>query len=65
MKPSSIADLMTIGESKYAVVVAVAKRARHLSEIKKNDQNYRLSAMVTEALDDLFDGKIKILKEKL
>lgn len=60
MTPSSTKDLMEIGESKYAVVVAVAKRARILSERKRNDENYRLSSMVSNALDDIMKGRIKI-----
>lgn len=60
MNPPSTKDLIKIGNSKYAVVVAVAKRARELSEDKKNDENYRLSSMVTEALDEVISGKIII-----
>ncbi len=59
MIPPSTRDLINIGESKYAVVVAVAKRARSLSEQKK-DEDYRLSTMVTEALEDIMGGKVKI-----
>jgi len=58
--PPSTRDLMTVADSKYAVVVAVAKRARYLSEQKKNDENYRLSTVVTAALDDIMKGKVKI-----
>jgi DNA-directed RNA polymerase subunit omega len=58
--PPSTRDLMHIGQSKYAVVVAAAQRARFLSEKHKNDENYRLSSMVTEALDDIIDGKVII-----
>ncbi len=60
MIPPSTKDLMEIAESKYAVVVAVAKRARELSEGCKNDESYRLSTMVTQALDDILDGKVKV-----
>jgi len=60
MIPPSTKDIIKIGNSKYAVVIAVAKRARELSEDKKDDENYRLSTMVTEALDDVLQGKIKI-----
>lgn len=60
MIPPSTKDIINIGNSKYAVVIAVAKRARELSEDKKDDENYRLSTMVTEALDDILQGKIKI-----
>jgi len=60
MLPPSTKDIMDISNSKYAVVVAVAKRARVLSEQKKNDENYRLSSMVTDALDDILSSKIVI-----
>ncbi len=60
MIPPSTKDLMELAESKYAVVVAVAKRARELSEDCKNDESYRLSSMVTQALDDVLEGKIKV-----
>lgn len=60
MIPPSTKEIMNISQSKYAVVVAVAKRARVLSEEKKNDENYRLSSMVTEALNDVISSKIVI-----
>ena len=53
MIPPSTKEIMDIGDSKYAVVVAVARRARALSEDKKNDEDYRLSSMVTEALQEV------------
>lgn len=61
MIPPSTRDIINIGQSKYAVVVAAAQRARLLSEKKKNDENYRLSSMVTEALDDIIDSKVIIV----
>lgn len=60
MVPPSLNELMTIADSKYAIVVAVAKRARTLSEQKRRDEDWRLSSMVTVALDELKHGKIKI-----
>lgn len=57
----STKELMEISQSKYAVVVAVAKEARKLSEDKKNDENYRLSSMVTEALEEIMSGKVSII----
>ena len=60
MIPPSTKELNKIGQSKYAVVVAAAQRARALSEKNKNDENYRLSSMVTEVLDDILDEKIII-----
>ena len=60
MIPPSTKEIIDIGNSKYAVIVAVARRARVLSEDKKNDEDYRLSAMVTEALGEVISGTIKI-----
>jgi DNA-directed RNA polymerase subunit omega len=60
--PPSTKDLMKVADSKYAVVVAVARRARKLSEEKKNNENYRLSTVVTSALDEIMSGKVKIVE---
>jgi len=54
---------MGVADSKYAVVVAVARRARMLSENVKNDENYRLSTVVTTALDEIMSGKIAIRED--
>lgn len=62
MIPPSTKELLNIGNSKYAVVVAVARRARELCELKKNEENFRVSSMVTEALDDIHSGRIRIKK---
>jgi DNA-directed RNA polymerase subunit omega len=59
--PPSTKDLINIGQSKYAVVVAAAQRARLLSEKKRNDENYRLSGMVTEALEDIIHSRVIII----
>ncbi|NMC26535.1 MAG: DNA-directed RNA polymerase subunit omega [Syntrophomonadaceae bacterium] len=61
MIPPSTRDLINIGQSKYAVVVAAAQRARVLSDKRKNDENYRLSSMVTEALDDIINSRVTIV----
>lgn len=58
MIPPTSRDLIQMGNSKYAVVVAVAKRARELSEFKKREESYRLSTMVTYALDEVTSGKL-------
>ncbi|MGE5403601.1 MAG: DNA-directed RNA polymerase subunit omega [Candidatus Saccharibacteria bacterium] len=60
MVPPSLNQLMEMADSKYAIVVAVAKRARVLSEAKRKDEDWRLSSMVTVALDELKDGRLKI-----
>ncbi|HZK43590.1 MAG TPA: DNA-directed RNA polymerase subunit omega [Syntrophomonadaceae bacterium] len=64
MIPPSTKDLMKIADSKYAVVVAVAKRARQLSEDQKDDEDYRLSNMVTKALDEVLDGTIVVANQE-
>ncbi len=63
MIPPSTKDIMEVADSKYAVVVAAAKRARMLSEKKRNDENYRLSTVVTAALDDIMHGKVRIVEQ--
>ncbi|MGI5911765.1 MAG: DNA-directed RNA polymerase subunit omega [Syntrophomonadaceae bacterium] len=60
MIPPSTKELMKIANSKYAVVVAVARRARKISEEKKDNDQYHLSAVVTTALDEIMNGKVKI-----
>lgn len=65
MFPPSNNELMAVSDSKYAVVVAAAQRARALSEVHKKDENYRLSAMVTRALGEITSGRLKINCDKM
>jgi len=51
---------MKIANSKYGIVVAVARRARKLSEENKNNESYSLSTVVTNALDEIISGKVQI-----
>lgn len=60
MIPTSNKDLVQDNESKYAVVVAIAKEARILSEENRSSENYRLSSMVSEALAELIRGDLEI-----
>jgi len=62
--PPSINKLMKVSDSKYSIVVAVARRARALSEQHKKDENWRLSAMVTQALQEVTEGKVAIRYKK-
>lgn len=64
MFPPSLNELMEISDSKYAIVVAVAKRARALSEFRRKDEDWRLSSMVTTALEELKNKEIKIAYKK-
>jgi DNA-directed RNA polymerase subunit omega len=58
--PTSNKDLAQSHESKYAIVVAVAKQARTLSEANKNSEHYRLSSMVSKALSQLVQGELEV-----
>jgi DNA-directed RNA polymerase subunit omega len=60
LTPTSNKDLKRSQESKYAIVVAIAKQARVLSEVNKNSENYRLSSMVSTALSQLIRGDLEI-----
>lgn len=64
MTPPSTKDLLEIADSKYAVVVAVAKRARELCELKKNEENFRVSSMVSEALAEIYECRITVKSDK-
>lgn len=62
MRQPSIDDLMKILDSKYALVVAAAKRARQITErvnVKDNstDDIYK---PVSVALEEIVSGKIEI-----
>ncbi len=60
MLQPSTKELIDIGGSKYAVVVAVSKRARAVSEKRRNEDSYRLSSIVSGVLDELMSGKVVI-----
>jgi DNA-directed RNA polymerase subunit omega len=64
MTPPSTKDLLQIADSKYAVVVAVAKHARELSELKKNDENFRVSSMVSEALAEIYNCRVNVKSDR-
>lgn len=61
MLQPSTKELIDIGGSKYAVVVAVSKKARAVSEKRRSEDNYRLSSVVSEVLDDLMAGHVHIV----
>ncbi len=51
---------MKKAESKYELVVAVAKRARHLTEVGHSLKDARSLKPVTVALEEIAEGKIVI-----
>jgi DNA-directed RNA polymerase subunit omega len=57
--PPSTRDIIEISNSKYAVVVGIAKRARSLSE-KSDTEEYRLANMINETINELIEGNLKI-----
>ena len=54
-------------DSRYALVVLAAKRARQLMEdesILKSDENMRSNKNVTNALEEIAEGKITFKRSK-
>lgn len=61
MVTPSINTLLQKMDSRYALVVLAAKRARQLMEdesLLKSDENMRSSKSVTNALEEIAEGKI-------
>ena len=61
MVTPSINTLLKKMDSRYALVVLAAKRARQLMEdesILKSDENMRSNKNVTNALEEIAEGKI-------
>jgi DNA-directed RNA polymerase omega subunit len=54
-------DLVAKTESKYSLVVAVAKRARQIVDTKGQNTEHK---PVTEALMELKSGKVKVVRKR-
>lgn len=59
MKQPSLDDLMNRVDSKYALVVAAAKRARALMEDSNAEGLAKGTKPVTRALEEIADGRIR------
>ena len=67
MVTPSINTLLKKMDSRYALVVLAAKRARQLMEdesILKSDENMRSNKNVTNALEESAEGKITFKRSK-
>ena len=49
---------------KYALVVAVSQRARELKERQARLGDLNPSNLVGRALDEIYDGRVKLLEEE-
>lgn len=52
------------GVSRYSLVIATAKRARAIALQNLEEQNHSTEKPVTEALNDLIEGKYNIVEHK-
>ena len=67
MVTPSINTILKKMDSRYALVVLAAKRARQLMEdesILKSDENMRSNKNVTNALEEIAEGKITFKRSK-
>ena len=60
----SLSDLMKNVDSKYTLVVAVAKRARQLTEGSSKLVRCNSDKPVTIAIHEVYEGKITYLRTK-
>ena len=58
MVPPSTRDIIEMAGSKYGVVVAASQKTRTITEQGKEE--YRLSRIVSELLDELLAGDLSI-----
>ena len=61
MKRASIDDMLKGKESRYAVVIAVAKRAREIASKAADENRILLEKPVSMAVADLTEGDYKIM----
>lgn len=52
------------GVSRYSLVIATAKRARAIALYNLEEQTHSTEKPVTEALNDLIEGKYNIVEHK-
>ena len=57
-------DRLSRRVGKYALVVAVSQRARELKERQARLGDLNPSNLVGRALDEIYDGRVKLLEEE-
>ncbi len=63
MKRASIDDMLSGRESRYALVIGVAKRAREIADKFKEDKVITVEKPVLLAIEDFKNHKYNILEE--
>lgn len=58
----NLKEILKDKTSRYSLVIAVAKRAREISEDKDMAEKIGTEKPVTYALDELIDGKLSIVE---
>lgn len=58
----NLKEILKDKTSRYSLVIAVAKRAREISEDKDMVEKIGTEKPVTYALDELIDGKFEIIE---
>lgn len=64
MLNSNLNVILDKGVSRYSLVIATAKRARAIAIENLEAQNHSTEKPVTEALNDLIEGKYEIVENK-
>ncbi len=63
VKPT-VKELLNHAENRYALVIAVSKRAREISNENYGQMNEEEKSPVTIAANELAEGKVKIIKDE-
>ena len=58
----NLQNVLTDHMSRYSLVIAVAKRAREISETAQENGEILTEKTVSLALEEIIDGKIKIIE---
>ena len=64
VKPT-VKELLNHAENRYALVIAVSKRARKIASEEKEVSNNNDKKPVTIAANEFADGKIKIINKEI
>ena len=63
VKPT-VKELLNHAENRYALVIAVSRRAREIAKEKEETGDKDQTSPVTIAANELVDGKVHIVKEE-
>ncbi len=63
VKPT-VKELLNYAENRYALVIAISRRAREIAKEKEEAGNKDQTSPVTLAANELVEGKVHIVKEQ-